>query len=226
MKGNVEFQFLDLLFNPISNLEYKVEDLKNKVIAAGMSGKDGKTVIISRNLGYILRVSVKKTNGEYKYVGLYCVYKVNDLKIFRSPKVLIKKLKKIENKKQEGKSQPFTYTVKENDKLFDIAKNYNTTVALLCGLNKIKDANKIYKGQKIQVHPNYKATGEKNEKSITKNNEISLNSYAYEVKRGDTLSGIAVKTGLSIGELKNLNNIANINQIYVGQILKLNHNTP
>ena len=81
MKGNVEFQFLDLLFNPISNLEYKVEDLKNKVIAAGMSSKDGKTVIISRNLGYILRVSVKKTNGEYKYVGLYCVYKVNDFKI-------------------------------------------------------------------------------------------------------------------------------------------------
>lgn len=43
----------------------------------------------------------------------------------------------------------------------------------------------------------------------------------YTVKRGDTLSGIAAKYGTTVSNLASLNNIKNVNRIYVGQVLKI-----
>lgn len=43
----------------------------------------------------------------------------------------------------------------------------------------------------------------------------------YTVKRGDTLSGIAKKYGTTTAKLASLNNIKNVNLIYVGQVLKI-----
>lgn len=48
-------------------------------------------------------------------------------------------------------------------------------------------------------------------------------SDTYVVKRGDTLYSIANKFGLSVSELKNLNNLTS-NDLSVGQILKINNN--
>jgi len=226
MKGTVVFQFVDLLFSPISGLEHKIENEKGKVIASGLSNSNGKTVVISRDLGACLKVFVKKINSEYKFIGLYYVYKEGDVKIFRSPKVLINNLKKYEKNDQAGTAKPFTYTIKKDDKLINIAKKYNTTVALLCGLNKIKDANKIYIGQKIQVHPNYSAKSQsKNDADNSTSNNV-VGSNIYKVKSGDTLSEISLKTGVSVNQLKLINNIFDIHEIYAGQLLKLNNNTP
>lgn len=43
----------------------------------------------------------------------------------------------------------------------------------------------------------------------------------YKVKKGDTLSKIAVKHGTSVTKLAAINQIANVNKIQVGQILTL-----
>lgn len=43
------------------------------------------------------------------------------------------------------------YVVKSGDTLSKIAKTYNTTVAKLVSLNGIKDANKIYVGQRLRI---------------------------------------------------------------------------
>lgn len=43
----------------------------------------------------------------------------------------------------------------------------------------------------------------------------------YTVKKGDTLSAIAKKNGTTVNALAKLNNIQNVNYIYVGQVLKL-----
>ncbi|QAT64738.1 LysM peptidoglycan-binding domain-containing protein [Bacillus glycinifermentans] len=43
----------------------------------------------------------------------------------------------------------------------------------------------------------------------------------YTVKKGDTLSEIAVKTGVSVAKLQSYNGIKNPNKIMVGQVLKL-----
>lgn len=43
----------------------------------------------------------------------------------------------------------------------------------------------------------------------------------YTVKRGDTLSAIAKKYGTTVSALATLNNIQNVNLIYIGQVLKI-----
>ncbi|MEK6452631.1 GH25 family lysozyme [Caldifermentibacillus hisashii] len=48
----------------------------------------------------------------------------------------------------------------------------------------------------------------------------------YTVKRGDTLSGIAAKYNTTFSKLASLNNIKNVNRIYVGQVLKVSGTVP
>ncbi|MBR6690416.1 MAG: LysM peptidoglycan-binding domain-containing protein [Bacilli bacterium] len=51
--------------------------------------------------------------------------------------------------------------------------------------------------------------------------EVIDNQNTYEVKKGDNLTNIAKTYNTTVTELVRLNNIANKNLIYVGQILKL-----
>lgn len=55
------------------------------------------------------------------------------------------------NEKLNNNSGKKYYTVKAGDTLSAIAKKYNTTVDKLVKLNNIKNANKIYAGQKLRV---------------------------------------------------------------------------
>jgi len=48
-----------------------------------------------------------------------------------------------------------------------------------------------------------------------------LRSKWYTVKRGDTLSGVAIRFGTSVKSLKIYNNIGRRNRIYIGQVLQL-----
>lgn len=48
-----------------------------------------------------------------------------------------------------------------------------------------------------------------------------LRSKWYTVRRGDTLSGVALRFGTTINSLKGFNNIGRRNRIYVGQVLQL-----
>ena len=48
-----------------------------------------------------------------------------------------------------------------------------------------------------------------------------LRSKWYTVRRGDTLSGIALRFGTRVSSLKNSNNIGRRNNIYIGQVLQL-----
>ena len=45
--------------------------------------------------------------------------------------------------------------------------------------------------------------------------------YEYTVRKGDTLSGIAARFGMSLTYIVKLNGIADPNLIYVGQVLKI-----
>lgn len=54
---------------------------------------------------------------------------------------------------------------------------------------------------------------------------LSANADTVTVKSGDTLSEIASQHGTSVDSIKNLNNLSNINLIYVGDSLTVNNNT-
>ena len=54
--------------------------------------------------------------------------------------------------------------------------------------------------------------------------EVNNTFLTYTVRMGDTLSGIARTFKTTVQELARINNISNVNLIYVGQVLKLTSN--
>ena len=104
------------------------------------------------------------------------------------------------------------YTIKSGDTLSEIALEYGTTVSNILSLNPlITNPNLIYPGQNITIN--------------TSNSNESVTNTTYTVKRGDTLSEIALKYNTTVSNLVNLNNISNPNLIYPGQVITINSST-
>lgn len=99
------------------------------------------------------------------------------------------------------------YIVKKGDTLTRIALWYNTTVEELVELNDIQNPNLIYIGQRLLI-------------SISDDPD-KQKEVTYTVRKGDTLSRIANRYGITVNEIVELNNIQNPNLIYVGQELKI-----
>ena len=97
-----------------------------------------------------------------------------------------------------------TYVVKKGDSLYSIAKMFNTTVDELKKANNLS-SNLLQIGQQL----------------IIPNSEQPTNSLnTYTVKSGDSLYKIANLYGITVNELKALNNLTN-NLLSIGQILKV-----
>lgn len=101
------------------------------------------------------------------------------------------------------------YTVVRGDTLSEIAVKYDTTVSRLVADNNISNPNLIYPGQRILIYGN----------STTLGNECG--KILYTIKRGDTLSEIAARYDTTVNEIATLNNIANPNLIYAGNIIRV-----
>jgi len=94
------------------------------------------------------------------------------------------------------------HTVQRGENLYRIGLRYNLSVTTLQSMNGIRDANRIYAGQSLCV-------------------KISAPAITYTVQRGDTLFRIAQRYGVNMYTLAQVNNIANVNLIYAGQVLKI-----
>ena len=103
-----------------------------------------------------------------------------------------------------------TYTVQRGNTLSQIANTYGVTVNHIVQMNNIQNPNLIYPGEKLRI----------TESSNTNLNPVMQNNY-YTIQRGDTLSGIARRYGVTVQYLVNLNGIRNPNLIYAGELLKV-----
>ncbi|MEC1007921.1 N-acetylmuramoyl-L-alanine amidase [Bacillus subtilis] len=75
---------------------------------------------------------------------------------------------------------------------------------------------------KAEIAAELKALGGKStSSSSTKKSAPKASGSTYTIKKGDTLSEIAEKTGVSVEKLQSYNGIKNANKITVGQVLKL-----
>lgn len=93
------------------------------------------------------------------------------------------------------------YIVEQGDTLYKIAQKYNISVQELKELNNLKN-NTINPGQKLIIsRPGQQPT-----------------YGTYIIEKGDTLYGIASAYGISVQELKELNNLST-NTLYIGQEL-------
>lgn len=112
------------------------------------------------------------------------------------------------------------YTVQSGDTLSGIANQFSTTVYTLAHLNDIQNVNQIYIGQRLLVRQTTSQPANPSQ-PIVNNNPQTSGQSSYTVKSGDTLSGIANQFGVNYAQLAQINNIANPNRIYVGQVLQL-----
>lgn len=119
------------------------------------------------------------------------------------------------------------YRVRSGDTLEKIARRHGTTVRRLCQLNGISQNKILHPGDRLRVS----GTSAKSSKSSNAGNSSASGKSAasgnagktstYTVRRGDTLSKIAKRHGMSLKELCSLNGISQNKTIREGQKLKV-----
>lgn len=107
------------------------------------------------------------------------------------------------------------YVVKRGDTLYRIAKNYNVSIKELKKVNNLS-CNIIYIGQVLKIPLNLKNSSFR----LSSLKNIKVQIIYYTVKKGDTLYSISKKYGVSIKELKRLNNLRS-SKIKIGQKIKI-----
>ena len=106
------------------------------------------------------------------------------------------------------------HVAQRGENLFRIALRYGTTYQALAAANGIANPNQVYAGQRLvipgqgaaQPAPSQQPTG---------------SGRTYTVRRGDVLSAIALRHGVSTWALAQANGIRNPSSIYVGQVLRI-----
>ncbi|MCC5793963.1 MAG: LysM peptidoglycan-binding domain-containing protein [Chromatiales bacterium] len=103
-----------------------------------------------------------------------------------------------------------TYVVRPGDSLSLIATRTGVPVGTLAALNGISDAHLIRPGQELRLGSSGAETG----------------PAIYVVRRGDSLSRIAERTGIPVATLMSLNGLPDAHRIFVGQRLRLRADAP
>jgi LysM repeat protein len=105
------------------------------------------------------------------------------------------------------------HIVQRGENLYRIALRYGTTLQTLAATNGIANPNRVYVGQRLVI-PGRGA-------SPAPPAQPAPSGRTYTVRRGDTLSGIALRHGVSTWALAQANGIRNPSLIYVGQVLRI-----
>ena len=195
----VEYGFVDSTLDDVSQLKNDWEELAEAVVKA-VAEYIGAPYTINENINYYkvksgdTLWSIARDNG----------ITVNELKTannLTSNALTIGQLLYIPKEETEI-IETEIYTVKSGDTLYSIARKYNLTVDELKKLNNLT-SNSLSIGQKLNIS------------STPKDSETT-----YTVSKGDTLYGIAYKFGVSVNNIKDINNLFS-NTLSIGQILKI-----
>lgn len=103
-----------------------------------------------------------------------------------------------------NKEDRILYKVKRGDTLADIAIKYNSSINHLAEINNIKNPNLIFVDEIMTVSYN-----------------LNNSDEYYTIKKGDTLSKLAMKFDTTVKELVVKNDIINPNLIYAGDRLRI-----
>lgn len=104
-----------------------------------------------------------------------------------------------------ARTRTLTVYVRAGDTLWEIAREYGTTVEAIARENRIADPNRIFAGERLRITLPARGNGE----------EI------YTVRRGDTPISIAGKFGVTLSALEDRNGLERGETIYAGDKLSI-----
>ncbi|BCG48491.1 LysM domain/NLP/P60 family protein [Citrifermentans bremense] len=107
-----------------------------------------------------------------------------------------------------------THRVKKHETLYSLAKKYHVTVEELKAANNL--VGNSVKPRVVLVIP---------ARSVSEGKNEAASSAVYKVKKSETLSRIAKKTGVSVAELKRLNGLRG-SKVKAGKVLVLKESEP
>lgn len=102
-------------------------------------------------------------------------------------------------------SGPVVYVVQRGDTLYSIAARYGVSMYDIAEANHLTNLNVIYPGMRLIIPPGVMP--------------VPTCPVHYRVQRGDNLTRIAARYGVSVWQIQQWNRIPNPNRIYVGQTL-------
>jgi membrane-bound lytic murein transglycosylase D len=149
-----------------------------------------------------------------KKIGLY-LSNLEDFYAVTEPKVN----EAFANQGEIMKEVKKTHTVKSGETLSGIAARYRVSVSDLRDWNKLR-SNTINIGQNLVVYAQTVAKSGSTASSTVSEKPAGEARY-YIVRLGDTLWDIAKKNGMSVDQLKELNNITGNYQLKIGVKLKI-----
>ena len=117
-------------------------------------------------------------------------------------------------------AQDAVHVVAGGEKLAVIARSYGVSLDELINYNDITDPNFIFSGQRLLI-PGQQSGALSQYGTPAESDTLPAGNGYYTVRRGDTLSEIAKRNGLSTGDLLRLNGLSNANFVWVGQQLRL-----
>ncbi|GAB5519659.1 MAG: LysM peptidoglycan-binding domain-containing protein [Rhodothermales bacterium] len=106
-----------------------------------------------------------------------------------------------------------TYRVRRGDTLNKIARRYGVSVSDLRNWNNLR-GSRINSGQRLSIYA---------ENPTAASSSSASKKVTYRVRRGDTLSGIAKRYGVSVSEIRRWNNLSG-SRIRSGQRLTIEQN--
>ena len=206
----VEYGFLDSTGDDVSQIKNNWQNLAEAVVRA-LADYIGVAYIPPEGLEEIDDniYIVKKGDTLYGIANKYGI-SVDELKAINnltSNNLSVGQVLQIPEIIEEDVPNENIYIVKSGDTLYSIANKYGMSVQELKDLNKLTN-NTLSIGQQLVV---------------SEANAGTLDTYT--VKAGDTLYSIANKYGLTVNELKQLNNLTS-DILSIGQVLNIsNSNT-
>ena len=204
----VEYGFLDSKGDDVEQLKNNYEKYAEAVVR-GVANYKNIPYVAGEETGYY---TVKKGDSLWSIATKYGLT-VNELKELNnlSSNLLSvgQTLKVVPTETEKIPEDYLVYIVKSGDNLWDIAKKYNTTVSTLMSVNNLS-SDKLKINQQLLI-PKESSVGIDITPGI---------GTKYTIKAGDTLYGIAKKFGVTVDELKNVNNLTS-NTLTVGNILTI-----
>ena len=118
-------------------------------------------------------------------------------------------------------AQTASYTVAKGDTLYSISRKYGVSVSELTQANSLSSDSVIKVGQTLVI-PSAQNAAATVQAPQTISAAPATRSYdSYTVQKGDTLYRIAKVNGITVDELKTLNNLNSSSVLKVGQVLKI-----